>query len=160
MCIIIRLFDNIMLLLEGFHTQGWCQSSRERKSPPRVNLEVMHWWKMKIVAFWVAEKVVWCKGKVKASSEVCLTGFKGNILPKFWKFFSSWTCHRSRADWKFMDLFQDFREGSSVLFCYFGGGVMLKRELVFIFTGSYLEPESQRVSSTDLYLAPVKLLSI
>lgn len=33
-----------------------------------------------------------------------------------------------------MDLFQDFKEGSSVLFCFFGGGVMLKRELVFIFT--------------------------
>lgn len=59
-----------------------------------------------------------------------------------------------------MDLFQDFKEGSSVLFCFLAGGVMLKRELVFIFTGSYLEPKSQRVSSTDLYLAPVRLLSI
>lgn len=87
----------------------------------------MHRWKMKIVAFWVAEKVVWCKGKVKASSEVCLTGLKGNILPKFWKCFSSWTCHRSRADWKFMDLCQDFKEGSSVLFCFFGGGGYAKK---------------------------------
>lgn len=37
---------------------------------------------------------------------------------------------------------------------------MVKRETLFIFAGSCLEPESQRVSPTDSYLAAVNPLSI
>lgn len=112
--------------------------SGERKSPPCVNLEVMHRWKMKIVAFWVAEKVMWCKGKVNLYSEVCLTGLKRAILPKFWRFFSSWICCPSPTDWKF----RDFKEGSNVFF-WFWFFFMLKRERVYFYRfllGAWVTP--------------------